>query len=74
MLEVVIENEIKKGYAKEAMMKAIVGSGLNSKKSVVRCVVAKNVSSKPRSFFDNLDKGAKTEGASGGNHPRYGAD
>ena len=28
-------------------------------------MVAKNVSSKPRSFFDNLDKGAKTEGASG---------
>ncbi len=38
---------------------------LIKKKSVVRCVVAKNVSSKPRSFFDNLDKGAKTEGASG---------
>ena len=38
---------------------------LIQKKSVVRCVVAKNVSSKPRSFFDNLDKGAKAEGASG---------
>ena len=38
---------------------------LIQKNSVVRCVVAKNVSSKPRSFFDNLDKGAKTEGASG---------
>jgi aspartyl-tRNA synthetase len=38
---------------------------LIQKKSVVRCVVAKNVSSKPRSFFDNLDKGAKSEGASG---------
>ena len=38
---------------------------LIQKKSVVRCVVAKNVSSKPRSFFDNLDKGAKIEGASG---------
>jgi aspartyl-tRNA synthetase len=38
---------------------------LIQKKSVVRCVVAKNISSKPRSFFDNLDKGAKTEGASG---------
>ncbi|CAN1607645.1 AspS Aspartyl-tRNA synthetase [Candidatus Pelagibacterales bacterium] len=38
---------------------------LIQKKSVVRCVVAKNVSFKPRSFFDNLDKGAKTEGASG---------
>ena len=38
---------------------------LIKKKSVVRCVVAKNVSSKPRSFFDNLDKGSKAEGASG---------
>jgi aspartyl-tRNA synthetase len=38
---------------------------LIQKKSVVRCMAAKNVSSKPRSFFDNLDKGAKTEGASG---------
>jgi len=33
--------------------------------SIVRCIVAKNVSDKPRSFFDNLDKGAKNEGASG---------
>ncbi len=38
---------------------------LIQKKSVVRCVVAKNVSSKPRSFFDNFDKGSKAEGASG---------
>jgi len=38
---------------------------LIQKKSIVRCVVAKNVSAKPRSFFDNLDKGAKAEGASG---------
>jgi aspartyl-tRNA synthetase len=38
---------------------------LIQKKSVVRCMAAKNVSSKPRSFFDNLDKGAKKEGASG---------
>lgn len=38
---------------------------LIQKKSVVRCVVAQNVSSKPRSFFDNLDKGSKAEGASG---------
>ncbi len=38
---------------------------LIQKKSVVRCVVAKNVSSRPRSFFDNLDKGSKAEGASG---------
>jgi len=33
--------------------------------SIVRCIVAKKVHDKPRSFFDNLDKGAKNEGASG---------
>jgi aspartyl-tRNA synthetase len=38
---------------------------LIQKKSVVRCIVAKNVSTRPRSFFDNLNKGAKAEGASG---------
>lgn len=38
---------------------------LIQKKSLVRCIVAKNVSTKPRSFFDNLDRGAKAEGASG---------
>ncbi len=34
-------------------------------KSIVRAIVAKDVANKPRSFFDNLDKAAKTEGASG---------
>jgi aspartyl-tRNA synthetase len=38
---------------------------LIQKKSVVRCVVAKNISLKPRSFFDNLDKDSKAEGSSG---------
>jgi len=33
--------------------------------SIVRCIVAKNASNKPRSFFDNLDKGVKNEGAYG---------
>ena len=33
--------------------------------SKVRCVVAKKTKDKPRSFFDNLDKWAKDEGASG---------
>jgi hypothetical protein len=31
----VSEREIKKGYANDAIIKAIVGSGLNSKKSVL---------------------------------------
>ena len=33
--------------------------------SKVRCIVTKNTKDKPRSFFDNIDKWAKNEGASG---------
>ena len=33
--------------------------------SKVRCIVTKNTKDKPRSFFDNLDKWAKSQGASG---------
>ena len=33
--------------------------------SEVRCIVTKNTGEKPRSFFDNVDKWAKTQGASG---------
>ena len=33
--------------------------------SRVRCVVTKNTKKKPRSFFDNIDKWAKEQGASG---------
>ena len=33
--------------------------------SVVRCIVTKNTKDKPRSFFDNIDKWAKEQGASG---------
>ena len=32
---------------------------------IVRSIVTKNTKNKPRSFFDNLDKWAKSEGASG---------
>ncbi len=35
------------------------------KGSVVRCIVTKNTKDKPRSFFDNIDKWAKEQGASG---------
>ena len=33
--------------------------------SIVRCVITKNTKDKPRSFFDNIDKWAKEQGASG---------
>ena len=33
--------------------------------SKVRCIVTKNTKDKPRSFFDNIDKWAKEQGASG---------
>ena len=33
--------------------------------AVVRCIVTKKTKDKPRSFFDNLDKWAKDQGASG---------
>ena len=33
--------------------------------SKVRCIVTKNTKEKPRSFFDNIDKWAKEQGASG---------
>ena len=38
---------------------------LTKKGSKVRCLVAKNTKDKPRSFFDNIDKWAKEQGASG---------
>ena len=38
---------------------------LVKKGSVVRCIVTKNTKDKPRSFFDNVDKWAKEQGASG---------
>ena len=38
---------------------------LVSKGSKVRCIITKNTKDKPRSFFDNIDKWAKSEGASG---------
>ncbi len=42
------------------IFKKLVKSG-----SKVRCIVTKNTKHKPRSFFDNIDKWAKGEGASG---------
>ncbi len=42
------------------IFKKLVKSG-----SKVRCIVTKNTKDKPRSFFDNIDKWAKNQGASG---------
>ena len=42
------------------IFKKLVQSG-----SKVRCIVTKKTENKPRSFFDNIDKWAKEEGASG---------
>ena len=50
----------KRDDVKFEIFKNLVKSG-----SIVRAIVTKNTSSKPRSFFDNLDKWAKSEGASG---------
>ena len=42
------------------IFKKLIKSG-----SKVRCIVTKNTKDKPRSFFDNIDKWAKDQGASG---------
>jgi aspartyl-tRNA synthetase len=42
------------------IFKKLVRSG-----SKVRCIVTKNTKEKPRSFFDNIDRWAKDQGASG---------
>jgi aspartyl-tRNA synthetase len=42
------------------IFKKLVKSGSN-----VRCIITKNTKDKPRSFFDNIDKWAKEQGASG---------
>tara|TARA_Y100000816_G_scaffold216874_1_gene162034 strand:- start:1835 stop:3619 length:1785 start_codon:yes stop_codon:yes gene_type:complete len=42
------------------IFKKLVKSG-----SKVRCIITKNTKDKPRSFFDNIDKWAKDQGASG---------
>ena len=42
------------------IFKKLVNSG-----SSVRCIVTKNTKDKPRSFFDNIDRWAKDQGASG---------
>ena len=59
-----IINDITKIFSREDVkfdiFKKLVKSG-----SLVRCIVTKNTKDKPRSFFDNIDKWAKEQGASG---------
>ena len=59
-----IINDITETFRREdvsfEIFKKLVKSG-----SRVRCIVTKNTKDKPRSFFDNIDKWAKAEGASG---------
>ena len=59
-----IINDITEIFSREdvsfEIFKKLVKSG-----SMVRCIVTKNTNNKPRSFFDNIDKWAKEQGASG---------
>ena len=59
-----IINDISEIFSREdvsfEIFKKLVKSG-----SRVRCIVTKNTKDKPRSFFDNIDKWAKDQGASG---------
>ena len=59
-----IINDITEIFAREdvsfEIFKKLVKSG-----SKVRCILTKNTKDKPRSFFDNIDKWAKEQGASG---------
>ncbi|WP_440908127.1 aspartate--tRNA ligase [Candidatus Pelagibacter sp.] len=59
-----IVNDITKIFTREdvsfEIFKKLVKSG-----SKVRCIITKNTKDKPRSFFDNIDRWAKEEGASG---------
>ncbi len=59
-----IINDITKIFLRDdvsfEIFKKLVKSG-----SKVRCIVTKKTNNKPRSFFDNIDKWAKEQGASG---------
>ena len=60
----IIINDITEIFSREdvsfEIFKKLVKSG-----SMVRCIVTKNTKDRPRSFFDNIDKWAKEQGASG---------
>ncbi len=55
-----ITNIFTRDDVKFDIFKKLVKTGSN-----VRCIVTKNTKDRPRSFFDNIDKWAKDQGASG---------
>ena len=55
-----LTNLFKRDDVKFDIFKKLVKSG-----SIVRAIITKNTKDKPRSFFDNIDKWAKEQGASG---------
>jgi len=55
-----ITNIFTRDDVKFDIFKKLVKSG-----SIVRCIVTKKTKDKPRSFFDNIDKWSKEQGASG---------
>ena len=55
-----VTNIFNREDVKFEIFKKLVNSGAK-----VRCIVTKNTKDKPRSFFDNIDKWAKEQGASG---------
>ncbi len=59
-----IINDITKVFSRDDV-KFDIFKKLVSKGSKVRCIVARKTKDKPRSFFENIDKWAKEQGASG---------
>ena len=55
-----LTNLFSRNDVKFEIFKKLVKSG-----SIVRAIITKNTKDKPRSFFDNIDKWAKEQGASG---------
>ena len=55
-----VTNLFKRDDVKFDIFKKLVKSG-----SIVRAIITKNTKDQPRSFFDNIDKWAKEQGASG---------
>ena len=60
-----IIHDITKIFSQEKMLNLKFLKNLLKSGSMVRCIVTKNTKDKPRSFFDNIDKWAKEQGASG---------
>ena len=56
----ILTDIFKRDDVKFEIFKKLVKTG-----SIVRAIITKNTKDKPRSFFDNIDKWAKEQGASG---------